>query len=196
MNLLLYNTYTGSSVSATSTFGNPLYSFLAGQLNAWAAKTIRGVDLSFGIDQYTNTVDGESSTATSYSYQVSKSLFDNRFKIVVGGNYSTDTNAEDNFAQNLISDISFEYMLKQSTNLNMYVKLFRHTGWESILEGEVTETGVGLVMKRKLNNLRQLFRFRRRGSSNKSATTSVDSLLIEAVNASPSTLTPDSTSAQ
>ena len=43
----------------------------------------------------------------------------------------------------------------------MAVKLFRHTGFESILEGEITETGAGFVMKRKLNNLFHLFRFRR-----------------------------------
>ena len=70
--------------------------------------------------------------------------------------------ADENFAQNLISDISFEYSLKQSTNFNMYLRLFRHTGYESILEGEVTETGVGFVMRRKLPNLRSLFRFGRR----------------------------------
>lgn len=163
MNLLLYNTYTGPGVTASSNLtGNPLYGFLTGQLNAWAARTIRGVDLSFGIDQYKSTYEGETSTATSYSYQVSKSLFDNRFKIVVGGNYTTNANADENFVQNLISDISFEYMLKQTNTLSIYMRLFRHTGWESILEGEITETGVGFVMKRKISNLMQLFRFRRR----------------------------------
>lgn len=163
MNLLLYNTYTGPGVTASSNLsGNPLYGFLTGQLNSWAARTIRGVDLSFGIDQYKNTYEGETSTATSYSYQVSKSLFDNRFKIVVGGNYTTNANADENFVQNLISDISFEYMLKQTNTMSIYMRLFRHTGWESILEGEITETGVGFVMKRKLDNLLQLFRFRRK----------------------------------
>jgi hypothetical protein len=41
----------------------------------------------------------------------------------------------------------------------MYVKLFRHTGYESILEGEITETGVGFVYKRKLRRLGDMFRF-------------------------------------
>lgn len=166
INLLLYNSYTGPSTkSSADLMGNPLYTFLESQLNSWAASNIRGVDLSFGIDQYDKTVDGQDTKATSYSYQVSKSLFDNRFKIVVGGNYSTDASADENFAQNLISDISFEYTLKQTNNLSMYVKLFRHTGFESILEGEITETGAGFVMKRKINNLKELFRFRRRKKS-------------------------------
>ena len=32
----------------------------------------------------------------------------------------------------------------------MSVRLFRHAGYESILEGEVIETGVGFVYKRRL----------------------------------------------
>lgn len=162
INLLLYNTYTGPGVKANANLSNPLFSFIEGQLNSWAAKNIRGVDLSFGIDQYKQTIDGQNDNTTSYSYQVSKSLFDNRFKIIVGGNYSTDAQADENFAENLISDISFEYNLKQTQNMSMYLRLFRHTGFESILEGEITETGVGFVMKRKISNLRSLFRFKRR----------------------------------
>ena len=158
MNLLLYNVYTGPGTKANANLsGNPLYSFLASQLNTWAANTIKGVDISFGIDQYDTTTDGAKSTTTSYSYRVSKTLFNDRFKIVVGGNYSTDANVDENFSQNLINDISFEYMLNRSGS--MYVRLFRHVGYESILEGEITQTGVGFVMKRKLNSLRDLFRF-------------------------------------
>ena len=158
MNLLLYNQYTGPGTKANANLsGNPLYSFLASQLNSWAANNIRGVDISFGIDQYDTTTDGAKSTTTSYSYRVSKSLFNDRFKIVVGGNYSTDADADENFSQNLINDISFEYMLNRSGS--MYVRLFRHVGFESILEGEITQTGVGFVLKRKLNSLRDIFRF-------------------------------------
>ncbi|WP_290379874.1 translocation/assembly module TamB domain-containing protein, partial [uncultured Duncaniella sp.] len=99
------------------------------------------------------------STTTSYSYRVSKTFFNDRFKIVVGGNYSTDADADENFSQNLINDISFEYMLNKSGS--MYIKIFRHTGYESILEGEITQTGVGFVLKRKLNTLWELFGIRR-----------------------------------
>lgn len=156
MNMLLYNIYTGPGTTANANLsGNALYSFLTSQLNSWAARTIKGVDLSFGVDQYDRTYNGSTSTTTSYSYQVSKSLFNDRFKIVVGGNYSTDANAEENFSQNLIKDISFEYFLNDART--MYLRLFRHTGYESILEGEITRTGVGFVYRRKLATLRDLF---------------------------------------
>lgn len=158
MNLLLYNTYTGPGTKASSSLsGNPLYSFLASQLNSWAANTIKGVDITFGIDQYDKTTDGYTSQTTSYSYRVSKSLFNDRVKIIVGGNYSTDADADENFQQNLINDIAFEYMLNRSGS--MFIRIFRHTGYESILEGEITQTGVGFVMRRKINSLRDLFRW-------------------------------------
>ena len=162
MNMLLYNVYTGTGGTKgnANLSGNALYSFLTSQLNSWAANNIRGVDISFGIDQYDKTFNGSTSTTTSYSYKVSKTLFNDRFKIIVGGNYSTDADADENFSQNLINDISFEYMLNRSGS--MYVKIFRHTGFESILEGEVTQTGVGFVVKRKINSLRDIFRFGRR----------------------------------
>ena len=156
MNMLLYNVYTGPGAKADASLsGNPLFSFLESRLNTWAANTIRGVDLSFGIDQYNRTVDGNTSQTMSYSYQVSKSLFNDRFKIAVGGNYSTDANADENFSQNLINDISFEYFLNDAHT--MYVRLFRHTGYESILEGEITQTGVGFVYSRKLRRLGDMF---------------------------------------
>jgi hypothetical protein len=109
------------------------------------------------MDQYDRTLDGSTATTTNYSYTVSKSLLDDRFKIVVGGKYSTDANVDENFAQNLISDISFEYLLNDAGS--MYVRLFRHTGYESILEGEITQTGVGFVVKRKIRRLIDIFRF-------------------------------------
>ena len=157
MNLLLYNVYSGPGTHGNAALGgNALYSFVESTINSWAANNIKGVDLSFGIDQYDKTVDGSSSTATSYSYQVSKNLFNDRFKISVGGNYSTDANAEENFSQNLINDISFEYFLNATHT--MYLRLFRHTGYESILEGEITQTGVGFVYRRKIRRLIDMFR--------------------------------------
>lgn len=157
MNMLLYNVYTGPGTKGNAALaGNPLFSFLESQLNSWAANTIKGVDISFGIDQYDRTYNGNTSSTMSYSYQVSKSLFNDRFKIVVGGNYSTDATADENFSQNLINDISFEYFL--NSQRTMYVRLFRHTGFESILEGEITQTGVGFVYRRKLRRLGDMFR--------------------------------------
>lgn len=173
MNLLLYGTYTGPSTSASSNLAsNQLYSFLQSKLNSWAANNIKGVDLSFGIDQYDQTVNGVTSSTMRYSYQVSKSLFNDRFKIVVGGNYSPDMTGDDEIAQSLFNDVSLEYALTASGS--MYVRLFNKTGYESILEGEVTQTGVGFVISRKLPKLKYLFNFGRRRNKDAAVATKED----------------------
>ena len=158
INMLLYGTYTGQG-SVANMSGNPLYSFLNSQINRWAANTIKGVDLTFGVNQYDKGSGDAKSKSTTYSYKISKSLFNDRFKIVVGGNYNPGGDTDDSFASSLLNDISFVYMLNQSGTMS--VKVFRHTGYESVLEGEVTETGAAFVFKRKLSTLKNMFRFRR-----------------------------------
>lgn len=158
MSLLIYNTYTGPGTSTTRSdlLGNPLNSFLEKELNQWA-QGLKGIDLSFGINSYTDA--SGINTRTDYSYRAAKSLFNNRVKVVIGGSLSPDDNADVNFKENFIDDISLEYYLNQRDN--MYIKVFRHTGYESILEGEITQTGVGFVVKKRLVNLLELFRSRK-----------------------------------
>lgn len=154
MNLLIYNTYTGPGTTARVSTENPLNTFIQNELNQWAQNSLKGVDLSFGIDSYGQ--DDPNGQRTDYSYRLSKNLFSNRIRAVIGGKFSTDTDPTQNLKENLIDDISIEYMLDKRDN--MYIRLFRHTGYESILEGEITETGVGFVIRKRLSRLGDLFR--------------------------------------
>lgn len=156
LNMLLYNSYSGIT-SSSDIAGNPLNSFLESELNSWAQKTLKGVDLSFGINNYGD--DGTGTQRTDYSYKFSKSLFDNRLKVVIGGSYATNQDATQNLKENLIDDVSLEYRLTKREN--MYLRVFRHTGYESIIEGEITQTGVGFLYRKQLMSLLDLFRKRR-----------------------------------
>lgn len=156
INMLLYNSYTDLASSSDIT-GNSLNSFLESELNSWAQKTLKGIDLSFGINNYGD--DGTGTQRTDYSYKFSKSLFDNRLKVVVGGSYATNQDATQNLKENLIDDISLEYRLTKREN--MYLRVFRHTGYESIIEGEITQTGVGFLYRKQLMSLFDLFRKKR-----------------------------------
>ena len=62
--------------------------------------------------------------------------------------------------ENLVDDISLEYMFGNTSKY--FLKLFRHTGYESILEGEITETGVGFVIRKRLLRFTDLFRLTKR----------------------------------
>ena len=155
--LLLYNTYSRYSDGNIDNLpSSAIFSFLQSQLNTWAAQTLPGIDLSFGINQYQGTLSG-------YSYRLAKSLFNDRFKIVVGGEYKTEDSSDDessqeNIAKNLFNDVSLEYYLSDSGN--RYLKLFRKASYEKVLNAEETVTGVAYVLKRKLTDLRNLFKFK------------------------------------
>ncbi len=158
INMLLYNTYSGTNSAGNInnlTASSALFSFLQSQLNTWAAQTLPGIDLSFGINQYEGVHRG---TETSYSYRLAKSLFNDRFKIVVGGEISTEAAADEDFANSLFNDISLEYYLSNAGN--RYLKLFHHASYENVLEGQVLETGIAFVFKRKFSNLKNLFKFK------------------------------------
>lgn len=158
MGLLVYNTYSGPGSTAKVATGNPLNAFLQQELNRWAQNSIKGVDLSFGIDSYGESDPG--GQHTDYSYRLSKNLFGNRVRAVIGGSFSTDADPTQNLRENIIGDVSLEYMLDKRDN--MFIKLFRHTGYESILEGEITETGVGFVIRKRLLRFTDLFRLTKR----------------------------------
>ena len=158
--LLLTNTYylgTNSALGniSSQTATTPLFSFLQSKLNAWAAQTLPGIDISFGINQYEGQQSG---IRTSYSYRLAKSLFNDRFKIVVGGEYSTEAEEDENVAQNLFNDVSLEYYLNDAGS--RYLKLFRQYDYKYVMEDKVVETGVAYVLKRKLTNLKNFFTFK------------------------------------
>ena len=177
MNLLLYGSYSGESTKTASNLSaeNLAYSFLQKSLNNWISNNVPGVDFSLGVDRYDTATGDNKSTETSWSYSVSKS-FNDRFVISVGGNYSTGESAQDNLEQNLFQDVSFEYKLNKSGTTSF--KLYRKTEYESILEGEITEMGGGLVWKRNISSIRDIFRIfkRRKQPANDRQTVTLDSL--------------------
>lgn len=160
MNLLIYNTYSGpGTVGKANLTSNPLNAFIQKELNQWARNNLKNIDLSFGIDTYDQYKDGGASQRTDYSYKLSKTLFNDRVRVVIGGSFSPDVDPNENLKENLVDDISLEYMLNKRDN--MFIKVFRHTGYESILEGEVVQTGFGFVVRKKLLHLRELFKLTR-----------------------------------
>jgi hypothetical protein len=79
---------------------------------------------------------------------------------VLGGRISTGENASNSSqTQAFIDNVSIEYRLDASGT--RYVKLFHDKNYESLLEGEITETGAGIVLRRKMLHLRELFNFKK-----------------------------------
>lgn len=150
--LMIYNTYTGPSSTAQGNTNNALYSFLEKEINQWARNSLKGVDVSFGID---TAEDAKGNEHMDYSYKVSKSLFDDRVKVTIGGSLSDNASLSQNLNDSFIDDVSLEYRLTKRDN--MFLKAYRYTT-NDLLEGEVVETGGGFLVRKRMERLRDLFK--------------------------------------
>ena len=144
--------------------GTALNSVLQSQINALAGSA-RNASISVGIEDRTSSETGD--TQKDFSFRYSQRFFNDRVQIVIGGKVSTGANATNN-VESFIDNISLEYRLDQSGT--RYVRVFHNKNYESVLDGEITETGAGLVLRRKMDRLSELFIFRRRGKEKQRAT--------------------------
>lgn len=163
LNLLIYNTYTAPGAAKSGTGGNvannALYSLVENELNKYTKK----IGLTVGVDSY-NT--DENTVQRDFTYEFSKQLFNDRVRVKIGGRVSTDNNESqgNNIQDNLVDDISLEYVLTKKRNL--FLKVFRHSNYESVLDGEVTQTGVGVVWRKSFRKFKDLFKNNRKLKKN------------------------------
>jgi hypothetical protein len=139
--------------SGSFNVNNALNTYLQNEISNIAGKTL---DISLGME----TVDGgdDGGKRTDYNFQFAKRLWNNRFRIVIGGTVSTGNTANQN--ESFIDNVSIEYRL--DTSGTRYVKLFHDKNYESVLEGEIVETGVGIVLSKKVAKLGELFIFKKK----------------------------------
>lgn len=161
LNLMIYNTYSGPGTMSSSTApNNALNSFIESELNQWSRKYLKNTGLTLGIDSYNQYgTSGQEIKRTDFSYQFSKQFFNDKINVKIGGRISTDNDpgSANSLEQNLVDDIAIEYRFDKSKNL--FMKVFRYTNYESVLDGEVTQTGVGIVLRKSYPKFRDIFKF-------------------------------------
>lgn len=158
--MLATGVYMNSGVKGGGlSMGSALNSVIQSQINSLAGSVFQSINASFtmGMEDRTSAETGDKQT--DYSFRYSQRLFNDRVQIVIGGKVTTGANAT-NDAESFIDNISLEYRL--DTSGTRYVRVFYDKNYESVLDGEITETGVGLVLRRKMDRLGELFIFRKK----------------------------------
>ena len=146
--MLITGAYVGSNGGFT--VSNALTSFLDAKINDLAGDAMKSVSINVGITDVENKETG--SSYTNYSFSFAKRFWNDRLTIIVGGEVNSGDNPDEE--NSFINNVSLEWRL--TADGNRYLRLFYDKNYESILEGEITETGVGYVYRRKLNNLSEL----------------------------------------
>lgn len=163
--MLATGVYMNSGVKGGGlTMGSALNSVIQSQINALAGSAFQSINASFsmGMEDATSSETGDKQT--NYSFRYSQRLFNDRVQFVIGGKVTTGANATNN-AESFIDNISLEYRLDTSGTRN--VRVFYKKNNESVLDGEITETGVGLVLRRKMDKLSELFIFKKKKKQTK-----------------------------
>jgi hypothetical protein len=128
---------------------------LSDQLNR-LSENVSGVELNFDIKSYEDYSGDEVTGKTKVQLGVTKNLFDDRLIVKLSGN--VDVEGGDQSASNItdyIGDIALEYKL--TTDGRFRITGFRNSDYD-VIDGELTETGAGLIYIKDYNTLRELFR--------------------------------------
>lgn len=151
----MYMTDDLSSLTSGFKGSNALNMFLQNSIQSIAGNALGSVDLNFDVGSNTTQTGG---TTTDYSFQFAKRFWGDRIAVILGGKVSTGAEAS-NTAASIIDNISVEYRLDKGAT--RYVRLFYDRSAHDALEGNLMETGAGLVLRKKTNKLGELFLFRR-----------------------------------
>ena len=147
---------TDEAMMSSSGFkaNNALNAFLQSEIQNIAGSALKTIDINLGVESGTSQTG---TSTTDYSFQFAKRFWGNRISVIIGGKVSTGADAT-NSAESFINNVSVEYRLDQGAT--RYVKAFYDRDTQDPLEGQLTKTGAGLVLRRKTDKLGELFIFR------------------------------------
>lgn len=157
--LLATGMYIADNNTSAITASSALNTFLQSEINNITGKALNSiVDISMGIDQ---TTYANGTTGTDYSFQFSKRFFSDRLSVIIGGRVS-DNNTVNNSTGvgSFINDVSLEWRLDNSAT--RYVRLFHCKDYENVIDGELEKNGVGLVLRKKVDKVTDLFIFKKK----------------------------------
>lgn len=151
--MLTTGMYLADGNTSGFSMNSALSSFLNSQINQISGKALRSLDIGFGVD---NSITGTGQLHTDYSFKFARRFWNNRLKISIGGKLSSgaDVSTQD---ETFFDNVSLEYRLSPVSN--KYLNLFYIRDSYDWLEGNVSRFGGGFLWRRKLNSLRDLFRF-------------------------------------
>jgi hypothetical protein len=158
--LLLFNGFLSSSNNngtisdaGEAVLLSSVSKLITNQLNNFAGKLIKGVDMTLDVDAYKPTEEGNLNTGVTTEVQLglSKQIFNDRLAIKVGGNLNVGASREnEEVLTAFTSDFALEYALTPSGNY--ILRVYRQSDYDAVNEGNVTRTGAGVSIKKKFKN--------------------------------------------
>jgi hypothetical protein len=128
---------------------------LSDQLNQLAGSLIKGVDINFDMNSGQDYSSGTAQNQTDLNVKVSKNLFDDRIRVTVGSDFQLEQTNPGQNTTNIAGDASVDYRL--SKDGRYMIRVYRKDQYETIVQGQVVETGVSFILTFDYNKFRELF---------------------------------------
>ncbi|MEA4936383.1 MAG: translocation/assembly module TamB domain-containing protein [Paludibacter sp.] len=151
------NPLQSESAGTSALLRSTVSSFLTEQLNRFSSGFVPGVELNFDVQSYEDYQSGNAEGRTQVEVGLKKELFNNRLTVEIGGSVDVEgEKAKQNSAGNIAGDVTVEYKLTEDGRYRL--KGFRNNQYEGVIEGQLVETGAGIVYVRDFNWWKELFR--------------------------------------
>lgn len=163
--LLVLNRFfpsTGSDGSGGGTSAiarNSVSQVLSGQLNALSNSVLgnSGLELDFDLDSFTDYQGGSAQDRTQLNVSARKRLLDDRLIVQVGSQVDIEGSSQNPEQTNaILGNVSLEYMLTENGRYRL--RAFRKNQFESIIDGQLIITGIGMIYNREFNKFSELWR--------------------------------------
>lgn len=147
--LLATGMYASESNEAAQMDGYALSSIVQSKLNAATANKLGNkVSLDFGV---ASGKHGKGIETTDYTINVSKSFFNDRLNVKIGGSVSDNAEVNKNSAS-FLNNLSAEYKLDTAGTFR--ARLFSMKDYNNVVEGELIKSGVGVLYNKTIDRQR------------------------------------------
>jgi TamB, inner membrane protein subunit of TAM complex len=128
---------------------------LSDQLNQLAGSLIKGVDINFDMNSGVDYTSGTALNQTDLNVKVSKNLFNDRIRVTVGSDFQLEQTNPGQNTTNIAGDGSVDYRL--SKDGRYMIRVYRKDQYDTIVQGQVIETGVSFILTFDYNKFLELF---------------------------------------
>ena len=133
---------------------------LTEQLNNLASDLIQGVDLNFGVNSSEDYSTGSLEQKTDLEVGLSKKLLNDRLTVTVGSSFALEGPQQANQNATSIADnVNVEYALSRDGRYRL--RAYRRNQTESVVQGQIVETGLGFTLVVDYNRFKEIFQKRR-----------------------------------
>jgi hypothetical protein len=156
-----FQSLAGGGGGASTLARSSVSKLLTEQLNNLASDLIQGVDINFGVNTSEDYSSGALQQKSDLEVGLSKKLLNDRLTVTVGSSFGLEgPQAPGASSTNIAGNVNVEYAL--SADGKYRLRAYRRNQNESIIEGQIIETGLGFALVVDYNKFKEVFQSRKK----------------------------------